>query len=266
MTSICMVNDCSHVAENLVPHLQNWFDVTSINRTRGIIDKTIGLWWKIRNSDADIYHVHYALQDAWITQKIRRLDVLHCHGSDIRICLNHFLYSRIIKSNLEKARKVLYATPDMVEVLRYREDAEYMPTPVDISKFYPHERDGNDGNLQALYFNKQYEKLPQKIVALCKDNNVDLHVLTANIPYHAMPSLLNKHDIFIDRFTIHSYSKTALEAMACGLNVIGCNTENPELQLLPRMSCPEAATRIREKHDAKVVALKLKTIYEELAN
>jgi len=263
LKSVCMVNDCSHVAENLIPHLKNWFEVSCVKRTRSLMDKTVGLWWKIRNSDADLYHVHYALQDAWITQKIRSLDVLHCHGSDIRVGLNHIFYSRIVKSNLQKARRVLYATPDMVELKRYREDAEYMPTPVDTSMFYPHPLQTHE-NLQAVYFNKWYEKLPQKIVDFCKRNNVDLHVLTANVPFHAMPTLLNAHDIFIDRFTIPSLSKTALEAMACGLNVICYDTEDLEAQVMPRTADPTVFERFRGKHEVTIIAHRLKRIYEEL--
>ncbi len=265
MIHVCMVNDCSHVAESVIPHLQSWFTISCIKRNRGLFDKTVGLWWKIRNSDANLYHVHYALQDAYITQKIRSLDLLHCHGSDIRVCLHHPLFKHIVKSNLKNARKVLYSTPDMVEIKRIREDAEYMPTPVDMSKFYPYPPQNNEV-LQAVYFNKWYETLPQTIISLCKENDIDLHILTPTVPYENMPAFLNKFDVYIDRFTIPSLSKTALEAMACGLNIIAYDTENPEEQILPRQYDSAAFERFRKKHDAKAVALKLKTIYEELAN
>ena len=263
MTSVCMVNDCSFVAANLTPHLENWFDVSQVNRSRGLYAKTVGLWWKIRNSEADLYHVHYALQDAWITSKIRSLDVLHCHGSDIRVTLHHPVYGRIVRSNLKKARRVLYATPDMAMVRRYREDAIYVPTPIETAMFYPRPYK-NGGGLRAVYFYKWYEQIPQSIVKLCRDNDVDLHMLAPRVPYDEMPKLLNQYDVFVDRFSITSPSKTALEAMACGLNVIGWDTEQPERKLLPRNSDLECTDYIRRKHDVTKIARQVKEIYEEL--
>lgn len=258
-----MVNDCSYVAANLTPHLNDWFSMQQIKRSRGLYQKTVGVWWKIRNSEANLYHVHYALQDAWIVNKIRSLDVLHCHGSDLRLAIHHPFWGRIVRGNLKAARRVLYATPDLASVKQYRMDAEYMPTPVETAMFYPRSY-SNKGALKALYFYKWYEQVPQRIVELCRSHDVELNMTSPNVPYADMPQYLSQYDVYIDRFSIPSLSKTALEAMACGLNVIAWDTMHPEEQLAPRCCTMENVDYVRKNHDAVLVAKKIKGLYEEL--
>jgi hypothetical protein len=261
MKTICMINDCSHVAATLTPFLKQNYEVQQLTRSRGLYAKTLGIYHKIVNSHADLYHTHYALQDAYLTQKLRGLDVLHCHGSDVRWTIKSKLWGSMVKSNLKNATVVLYATPDMEELIKpFREDAIYLPTPIDLEMFQPLSIT-HEGPKRALYFKKKYETLPLEITKMLKDHNVELDVRLPTTPYELMPVLLNtfQYDIFIDRFAINSYSKTALEAMACGLNVVGGYTENPEKQL--RRKSKVNREYVVANHNPKEIAAFLSAIY-----
>jgi len=86
----------------------------------------------------------------------------------------------------------------------------------------------------------------------CAEMNLQLHVPNNFVPYFEMPSYLNKFEVFFDRFTIPSLSKTALEALACGCTVISWNglVSNPE--------------DIVRNHSLKAVTKKLQQIYEKM--
>ena len=216
-----MINDCAHVGEDLSSYINNrgLAKVDLIKRGRNIVDKTLGVLFKVAMlPDYDIYHVHYALQDAYIVSKLKRLDVLHCHGSDIRWTIDG-KWGFIVKHNLRKAKVVLYATPDMEQkIMKYREDAVYLPTPVRTDTFTLKQQYNNP--LRAVYFKLSYEKPPTNLFSMLKEKGISVDVLERKFPYEEMPDLLKRYDIFIDRFTIPSFSKTCLEAMSCGLATI----------------------------------------------
>jgi len=217
---VVVVNDCAHVLEDLIPHLSKRFDIKFIRRSRGWFSKTLGLFWKILRAKGNIFHVNYALQDAYLVDKFKHhLDVLHVHGSDVRWTLHSKKYGWIVKSNLKHARKVLYATPDLEQaVKRLRPDAIYLPTPVKIDVFSM--KHHYNEQPKAIYFKLHYEKMPSELEKALLENNISLTIMERNIPYEKMPETLQAYDIFIDRFTISSLSKTCLEAMSCGLATI----------------------------------------------
>ena len=268
---VVVVNDCAHVLEDLIPYLSERFNIEFIQRSRGWFSKTLGVFWKILRAEGDLFHVNYALQDAYLVDRLKHhLDILHIHGSDIRWTIHSKRYGWIVKNNLKHAKKVLYATPDLERaVKKLRPDAIYLPTPVrtDIFKMKKHYNDPP----RAIYFKCHYERLPENLKELLKDNNISLTVKERNIPYSLIPSVLSEFDIYIDRFTIPSFSKTCLEAMSCGLATIDYRhkTNLPErTAFLSDISNVKETGKqnrkfILEKHDAKKVAEMLAEIWEE---
>ncbi|MCK4435261.1 glycosyltransferase, partial [Candidatus Bathyarchaeota archaeon] len=109
-----------------------------MKRSRGIFDKTLRLALNISRAEADIYHVHYLLQDCYLALKFGKHPIIgHAHGSDLRSTLKHRIWGRIVSHNLRHCEKVLVSTPDILDVARsFCENAEYLPNPVDTNRFY----------------------------------------------------------------------------------------------------------------------------------
>ena len=136
---VVMINDCAYVGETLIKYLPEDFKVLHLKRCRRFFDKTFGIAWKILRSEGDIYHVHYLLQDCYLALKFGKHPVVgHAHGTDLRRTVNHRIFGRIVRYNLEKCDVILVSTPDILEIAKkYNENAEYLPNPVDTSIFYP---------------------------------------------------------------------------------------------------------------------------------
>jgi len=66
---------------------------------------------------------------------------------------------------------------------------------------------------------------------------VPVRVLERKFKYHELPILFNKIKYFIDRYSIKSLSKTALEALACGCKVV--NYKGEIVEKLPNYHKPE---------------------------
>jgi|BEDMetMinimDraft_2_1075160.scaffolds.fasta_scaffold00018_22 hypothetical protein len=270
-TKVVVVNDCAHVFEDLIPLLTDKFDIQFVQRTRGLWSKTLGILWKILVAEGELFHVNYALQDAFFADRLRHhLDILHVHGSDVRSTIHSKAYGWIVKSNLLHAKKVLYSTPDLQDSVKsIREDAIYLPNPVRIDKF-PLKTKYNEVP-RALYFRLNYEELPVDLRNWLQTKGIHLTVMQKNIPYNKMAEVLENFDIYIDRFSIPSFSKTCLEAMSCGLATIDyrhignleervsflANSSNVRTEGL------ENRKYIIEIHDANKVADLLSKIWEE---
>jgi len=128
-----MVNDCAFVGESLI-EANTYPDLsfTHIKRSRKFFDKTFGILWKILNSEGDIYHTHYLLQDTWLTLKFKRKKphVAHAHGSDLRYSMKSKLWGPIVRYNLRNSDVVLVAQPMLLDLAKeYNEDSEYLPIP-----------------------------------------------------------------------------------------------------------------------------------------
>jgi hypothetical protein len=204
---------------DVTPYFSDEINVTHLKRDRGFFSKTFGIAWKIAKSKGDIYHCSYCLQDAFFTSKLKHLDIVHAHGSDIRWTLDS-RYGWLVKSALKNARIVLYATPDLeAKIKLYRSDAMYSPTPVDTKMFSPKRDYGCKPS--ALYFRQCYEDADSfsPLIQAIR-GGFDLTIQDRNVPYEKMPEFLKTFDVFVDRFSIPSYSKTCLEAMSCGLATI----------------------------------------------
>jgi hypothetical protein len=271
---VTFVNDCSNVSHTIAKYLDREnFDVDFLMRTRGLWSKTFGIIWRISRARGDIFHCAYALQDAYLVSKLKHLDVLHCHGSDVRWTI-HGGWGWMVKSSLKKAEIVLYSTPDLeADVKPYREDAAYLPNPIELDVFYPRLELRTHEGLRAVYFVKPYEGVPSEIIGHLEGRGVKVDVIRGSpIDYGEMPKFLNSYDILIDRFAIPSLSKTCLEAMSCGLCTIDYRHKQNFREQVENLGDDEyrrgegLANRqyIESNHDAKRVAETMTKIYQNL--
>ncbi|MDG7036582.1 MAG: hypothetical protein JRN32_00965 [Nitrososphaerota archaeon] len=272
MAKLVIVNDCAHVMENLIPVVSKVYTVEYLRRTRSPFSKTLNLAWKIMASKGDIYHVNYGLQDAYLVDKLKgHLDVLHLHGSDVRTTLKTAWLGWMVKSNMMNAKRVLYATEDMKEdVIRLRPDAIYLPTPVNVDVFGPKELYATKP--KAVYFRLSYETLPLSVPRLLENAGISLDIFDKVIPYRDMPVLLKRYDVFIDRFSIPSLSKTALEAMSAGLATIDYRNKDAIEERIEFLGDPGNVRSegelnrefVIKHHDHRVIGERLIEIYRSL--
>jgi hypothetical protein len=241
----------------------------------------VKLAWQIARSNADLYHVNYALQDAFLVSKLRHLGILHVHGSDLRATLKTKRLGWLVKKNLRNAERVLYATPDLKEAIaNYRDDAVYLPTPIDTDKFSP--KTDYAEKPKALYFVLPYESV-FPFEPFGKDYSYELSLVQKrfavtiahkHVEYIDMPNYLKNFDVFVDRFSIPSRSKTCLEAMSCGLGVLNpsCSIDDfiEQIETLRSSDLRKVGEENREfiiqHHAAGLVANKLADIWREVAS
>lgn len=165
--------------------------------------------------------------------------VLHYHGSDVR---GKWLLKRKYWSN---ADTILYSTLDLMDN-ETPKNAIYVPNPVDTDLFYPlHENKRKPKS--AIAFN--YHLDMNKAVYYAKKYGLSLDILERSIPHKDMPSKLNEYEYYVDQTEIPSLSKTALEALACGLKVIRWDGEIIE--------------GFPEEHRPENVAQKIWKLYKE---
>ncbi|UCB60052.1 MAG: glycosyltransferase [Candidatus Bathyarchaeota archaeon] len=243
-----MVNDCAFVGETLLKYLPNRIERYHLKRTRSLWSKTFGIAYRIYKAKGDIYHVNYLLQDCYIALKFGKHPIIgHAHGSDLRTSLNHFAWGRLVRHNLMNCDKIVVSTPDILsQAKNFREDAEYLPNPVDPTLFYPKpflpkqektrvliasDSDwrvkGTDVAIQALSRIKEAVDVGiiehgrdfNKTLTLAASQGLKLTVLPKAL-HGGLPDYFWSHDVVIDRFKLGSLGMVALEAIACGRPVI----------------------------------------------
>ncbi len=223
--------------------------------------------------DADVIHVH-SRSDIFLEsyRKFRHSKkmILHYHGTDVRGFkgddLKHMDYAKkilaksrrsIIKiknrarlitigywsSANEAAQKIsritLVSTPDLLRLVK---DGIYLPTPVDIEHFREDSKVKKEK--KALTFNTEVTDTDQALQYLeSKNINLDLEVHDRTkkpIMFRDMPSMLNNYQLYVDvryvdNLVLENLSKTAIESLSCGLQVLDYElklvTTVPELHL-----------------------------------
>ena len=192
----------------------------------------------IKSLACDIVHIHSL--DTYVPMLSRvKLTILHYHGSDIRGKWSQR------SSCWEKARKVLVSTTDLLEGAPT--NVTYLPNPVDTDFLTPRPELRVDGTAVHLTAN------PQDIAwARSKAEEMDLclTLLGRKFRYENMASVLAPFEYLIDRTSVKSLSKTALEALACGLKVVAWDGNT--VHELP------------QEHKPENVAKRLKDIMESL--
>lgn len=152
----------------------------------------------------DIIHIHSIgrlvkrLKKEYPEKKI----ILHYHGSDLR--------DRLQGDGSEPADIVLLSTPDLRQHCQH---GIYLPNPVDVEHF------ANGQPLKGDAFTIRTH--------LTEDVPVDAEIIDRQknpVKYCDMPAFLRNYSTFIDMRKINgsllqNLSKTALEALACGLTV-----------------------------------------------
>jgi glycosyltransferase involved in cell wall biosynthesis len=192
--------------------------------------------------------VHYLLQDCFIAACLGKKPLIgHAHGSDLRSTLNHPVWGRVVRYNLAKCDKVIVSTPDILGIAKkFRDDAVYLPNPVDMELFYPKPLmshggrkrvliasdsnwsvKGTDIAIKALSRMKDdvevsiiaYGKDFDKTIALASSLGLRLNVLP-KVPHERLNEYFWNADVVLDQFKLGSLGMVSLEAIACGRPVI----------------------------------------------
>lgn len=260
--NVVMVNDCAFVGETLLKYLPPDMARRHIKRARGLWSKTFGLALKILGADGDIYHVHYLLQDCYMASKLKKKPLIgHAHGSDLRASFNHPLWGRIVRHNLKHCDRVLVSTPDLLGIARlFKDDAEYLPNPVDIELFYPKPIESHDGKRRVLIAsdsNWSVKGTDIAVRALSKiKDEIDVSIIGHGVDFgktlalasslrlrlNVLPKVSHERlngyywnaDVVIDRLKLGSLGMVSLEAIACGRPLVTyVSSEYPEYKDFP---------------------------------
>lgn len=202
----------------------------------------------------DIIHIHSV--DALVYKLRRRYGnrkkiILHYHGTDLRgnykksislavkldrlkvrmknkLWLLRNGYTGSLQDTMQQlADTILVSTPDL---LKLANKSHYLPNPVDTELFNESiSNQQKDSNYDAITIKTEAIDI-ERAVNYIKDrnltHNIYIHDRTYNpTPYKDMPDLLKKYTTYIDiKFVngklLESASKTALESLACGLQVL----------------------------------------------
>ena len=205
---------------------------------------------------ADILHIHSRSDMVFkMRQKYgnSKKIILQFHGTDIRGIkrqkLPHrsklsdlavrgiFTYRRVRDSILIKKRihskaqlladAVIVSTPDLLPLVS---NATFLPNPIDTDHFTPDKISSPSlEKPRALTMDTEATDI-QLTLSYCKKHNLNLDIDVYNrirepIMYGDMPAFLKKYGGYVDiRFVngkiLENLSKTALEALACGLDVV----------------------------------------------
>jgi hypothetical protein len=232
---------------------------------------------------ADILHIHSRSDMVVMFRKKfgnSKKIILQYHGTDIRGIkkqkLPHrsklsdlavrgiFTYRRVRDAILIKKRihskaqrladAVIVSTSDLLPLVS---KAIYLPNPVDTGHFIPDKISSPKlERLKALTMDTQATNI-QLALSYCKKHNMKLEIdvyksIKDPIMYVDMPAFLKKYGVYVDvKYVdgkiLEALSKTGLEALACGLDVL-------DYKLNCRHGLPE-------EHNPMNVTSRLETIY-----
>lgn len=229
----------------------------------------------------DIIHIHSVYELVYRLRKKygnKKKIILHYHGSEIRegnkqistnfkktvVIIRNRILNRIqllndgygYQTSLHNvaqtlADKTLVATPDLLNLCN--EETQYLPNPVDTDLFnnFDHTKYQKNNQIRAITMKTRLIDISTMKRYLKKNNmHIDLCVhdrTTSPVDYQYIPDLLRKYNTYIDiRFingsVLENFSKTALESLACGLNVIDYKLKTHTG--LPKKHNPEHVNKI----------------------
>ena len=215
---------------------------------------------------ADVIHIH-SLPEIVInirnTYKKSKIIILHYHGTDIRgfsdednsrtYNLRNILRPKNIVRKIRKRRlhikaqrladRVIVSTPDLIQLVK---GSIFLPNPIDTNHFNNKlVKERSVDVYKGLFVNSEVTDV-ELAMNYCKHKkinlNIDIYDRTKNpIDYKDVPNFLKKYDVYVDlRFVnqklLRNLSKTALEALACGLKVLNYNLDY--VDSLPSEHCP----------------------------
>ena len=214
---------------------------------------------------ADVIHIH-SLPEMVInirnTYGESKVIILHYHGTDIRgfsgdnsrvFSLRNILKPKNIVGKIRKRRlhikaqrladRVIVSTPDLIRLVK---GSIFLPNPIDTDHFNKKMiKERSVDVYEGVLVNSEVTNV-ELAMNYCKHKKINLNVniydRTKNpIYYKDVPDFLKKYDVyidlrFVDRKLLKNLSKTALEALACGLRVLNYNLEF--VDNLPSEHCP----------------------------
>jgi hypothetical protein len=227
---------------------------------------------------ADIIHIHSRID---ILLKLRKKFgrskkiILHYHGTDIRglkkqklphrsqlsdLAIRSIMMYRRIRDKVlfrkrmhikaqRMADTVIVSTPDLLQLVA---KGIHLPNPVDTDHFKPDSISKNEQK-EALTIDTEVTDI-QWALDYCKRHNISLNIEVYNriknpIIYKDMPEFLRRYKTYVDiryvnKTILQNLSKTALEALACGLKVLdyqlkyrqGLSREHDPINVISRLS------------------------------
>ncbi|MGQ4892669.1 MAG: glycosyltransferase [Candidatus Njordarchaeia archaeon] len=169
----------------------------------------------------DIIHIHDYDKLIGILRKIpilkNKIIVIHYHGTRIRGRWQER------KKYWKQADIILVSTQDLLRGAPPK--TQYLPNPINTEIFKPNKAIKKLKNWALYIITHQPEEILEWPKQIAKRYHLNLYMHDRKkkpIPHHNLPTILNHFEYYIDKRLIRSktLSKTALEALACGLKVI----------------------------------------------
>ncbi len=175
----------------------------------------------------DVIHVHsiYRIIPELRKKYKDKIIIIHYHGSELRNGLLDPSIHKLIKEADHKADFAFLATPDLKKY--ESEKRKYIENPIDLEHFKPTIQKPNEkkfftfktNQIDMNSFTNYLQKNNIKIDVTIHDRNI------MPISYGHMPSFLGNYSVYVDIKIVNgqlleSLSKTALEALACNLQVL----------------------------------------------
>lgn len=258
---IAQVNDISNVSSNLIAglsllgHETELFKLDLIGGKLPSWCKILVLLWRLREVHAingyiktgafDVVHVHFAYL-GWMGILGRYPYFLHCHGTDVRRNLHRFYQRPFIVHSLRVAQMVFYSTPDLAEhVLPVRPDAVWFPNPINIEAFTPDSDGKRLRQRPRVFFISELSQIKGvdrefEVIASLQRQVPEIEIavmgcgtqferyrhwpgitVLPRVPYNDMPARIRGFDVVVGQLKLGILSMSEMEAMACGVPVVG---------------------------------------------
>jgi len=243
--------DFRHDTRSDVIITEKWdkLGLNTYNTTRIKSKPMFGLRGLAMARNYDIIHVHYhSIFIPFLKFLYEKPVIMHFHGSDVRENWG------ARNSRIKRADMILVSTPDLLTGAPLKRGISWLPNPVDTVKFTPVSWAPPKSGAFTFSYGAD-----QEAQAIADHHGLDLDIIIENVPHWHVPTLMSKYRFYIevkrdfrDRLLYEGsiLSKTGLEALAMGLNVISKDLSVQEG--LPPIHRPEN------------VADSLFKIYEEL--